>query len=308
MQKPIACAIHGGAGALAKNKYSAAEIAESMSVLSHLIVLAKSQLENGARAMAVALEIIVQMEDHPIFNAGRGSVLNADGEVEMDASVMDTHDVIAAGVSGLKSIRHPVLAAFELAKMKGHTLLAGQGAERLAREKKLESMAPAWFIADNRRKDYQEYLQTKKIKLDHGGSTVGVAILDGYGQLAAATSTGGLTGKMPGRVSDSAIIGAGTWAHQETLATSGTGTGDQFIRLALCHHIHMTMLQQNSDFFSAHTHALTLLKQAAGMGGFASVSARGEVYLPYNSGGMFRAGFGINQKPFAAIWDEQLPC
>ncbi|MCF8059245.1 MAG: isoaspartyl peptidase/L-asparaginase [Bacteriovoracaceae bacterium] len=300
-------AIHGGAGALAPEKYTAQQISDAKEFLFTLLSQGSQKLIVGHSATEVAIDIVTKFENHELFNAGRGSVFNEEGFIEMDASFMSSSSQnsidISAGLSGLQTIKNPILAAYSLAKEQGHALLSGKGAEKFCHEHKLETEIESYFKTEHRWQQHLTFLKDKQITLDHG-NTVGVAVLDTHGEMVAATSTGGMNGKAVGRVSDSAIIGAGTWANSQTLAISGTGTGDHFIRLSLCRYIHDLMELKNVAFTEALVIGLDLLKEHGGNGGFAAVSSLGVASIPYNSGGMFRGLVSSEQPLCIGIWEE----
>ena len=236
---------------------------------------------NGSSLDAVAAAVVV-LEDSPLFNAGRGSCFNADGEVEMDASIMDGATLRAGAVAAVRRIRNPILAARLVMEKTRHVLLAGAGAERFARQQGLRLESQSYFRTAKRlaalRKNLKDY---------HG--TVGAVALDSDGRLAAATSTGGYTGKMPGRVGDSPLIGAGTYADDRACAVSGTGLGEAFIRAAVGHDVCARMLYAKASLASAARAALESVANVGGDGGLIAVDRRGNVAMPFNSEGMFRA-------------------
>jgi len=236
---------------------------------------------NGSSLDAVAAAVVV-LEDSPLFNAGRGSCFTADGEIEMDASIMDGATLRAGAVAAVRRIRNPILAARLVMEKTRHVLLAGAGAERFARQQGLRLESQSYFRTAKRlaalRKNLKDY---------HG--TVGAVALDSDGRLAAATSTGGYTGKMPGRVGDSPLIGAGTYADDRACAVSGTGLGEAFIRAAVGHDVCARMLYAKVSLASAARAALESVANVGGDGGLIAVDRRGNVAMPFNSEGMFRA-------------------
>jgi L-asparaginase / beta-aspartyl-peptidase len=273
MAKPV-IAIHGGAGVMRRDKPGAAHRA----VLKEALEAAYQQ-RTALDAVAAA---VVVLEDSPLFNAGRGSSFNSDGEIEMDASIMDGATLRAGAVAAVKRIRNPILAARAVMEKTRHVLLAGDGAERFARAQGLRLEKPAYFHTARR------LAALKKNRVRYHG-TVGAVALDADGNLAAATSTGGYTGKMPGRVGDSPLIGAGTYADNRACAVSGTGLGEAFIRAAVAYDVCARLRYRESSLKAAAAAALDNVKRLAGDGGLIAVDRRGNVAMPFNSEGMFRA-------------------
>lgn len=289
-------AIHGGAGVISRNSFTFEEFKSYEESLAKVLDQGQKLLNAGKSAIDIVTACVMALEDDPLFNAGRGSVFNSEGEVEMDASVMDSKLNWGAGVSGLKLIKNPILVAKDLLYLKTHSLLAGQKAEEWALARGLAKEERDYFRTRKRKEHYESFKKNQKQTLDHGGEThtVGAVCLDKEGHLAAATSTGGMTGKWSGRVSDSAIIGSGTWAHSETLAVSATGTGDIFIQENFCYQAHQKMLQ-GMNLKEALESSLERIKEKGGSGGAIAISRKGEVAMPFNSGGMFR-GFSDGNK------------
>jgi beta-aspartyl-peptidase (threonine type) len=275
--KPV-IAIHGGAGVLRADRPGKKQRA----VLEQALEAGYSILQAGGQGLDAVAAAVVVLEDSPLFNAARGSSFNADGEVEMDASIMDGASLRAGAVAAVRRIRNPILAARAVMEHTRHVLLAGDGAERLARKHRLKLERPEYFHTARRwsalRKNRKNY---------HG--TVGAVALDADGNLAAATSTGGYTGKMPGRIGDSPLIGAGTYANNRACAVSGTGLGEAFIRAAVAHDVCARMLYLKASLNSATSAVLRNVAGLGGDGGLIAVDARGNVAMPFNSEGMYRA-------------------
>jgi beta-aspartyl-peptidase (threonine type) len=286
-----AIAIHGGAGQLNPENYTKEQIREHRQALREALNTGLDKLKNGLSAREAAIASVCVLEDNPLFNSGRGSVLNAEGEVEMDAAVMCGATLQAGGVSGLKSIRHPILGASEIAMRTPHRLLAGAKAEEFLIAQGLETASKEFFITERRREQYQAFLKDRKMRLEHDSrySTVGAVALDSSGNLAAATSTGGIIGKMPGRVSDSAIIGAGTYADNRTCAISATGMGDEFIRHSAAFQIHARILWMKQDLIPAVEDTLETIASTGGNGGIILIDKEGRCQMRFNSGGLYRA-------------------
>jgi len=235
------------------------------------------------------------LEDSPLFNAGRGSCFNADGEIEMDASIMDGATLAAGAVAAVQRIRNPVLAARAVMEKSPHVLLAGKGAEQFARRCGLKLVPARYFHTEER-------LAALKRGLARHHGTVGAVALDRHGNLAAATSTGGYTGKLPGRIGDSPLIGAGTYADNATCAVSGTGWGEAFIRVALAHEVSARMQYLNEPLTKAAGAALRKISRLGGDGGLVAVDRRGNIAMPFNSQAMFRACVGADGRRLVKIY------
>ncbi len=238
-------------------------------------------LQSGTALDAVAAAVVV-LEDSPLFNAGRGACFNADGEIEMDASIMDGAKLRAGAVAAVERIRNPVLAARAVMEHTRHVLLAGDAADRFARQQGLKLENPSYFATPRR-------LAALKQGRKNFHGTVGAVALDGDGNLAAATSTGGYTGKMAGRVGDSPLVGAGTYADNRACAVSGTGLGEAFIRAAVAHDVCARMRYAKASLAAAAAAALRSVAALGGDGGLVAVDRRGTVAMPFTSEGMFRA-------------------
>jgi L-asparaginase / beta-aspartyl-peptidase len=271
--KPV-LVIHGGAGVVRRDKPGERQRA----VLRRALEAAYEQ----KTALDAVTAAVVVMEDSPLFNAGRGSCFNADGEIEMDASVMEGERLRAGAVAAVRRIRNPVLAARAVMEKSRHVLLAGSGAEAFARRQGLRLEPESYFHTALRRAAL-----TRNLKNHHG--TVGAVALDREGNLAAATSTGGYTGKLPGRIGDSPIIGAGTYADNRACAVSGTGLGEAFIRAAVAYDVGARMLYRKDSLRKAAAAALAAVARLGGDGGLIAVDRRGNVAMPFNSEGMYRA-------------------
>jgi isoaspartyl peptidase/L-asparaginase-like protein (Ntn-hydrolase superfamily) len=271
--KPVV-ALHGGAGVLHADKPGA----QHRAALKQALEAAYEQ----KTALDAVVAAVVVLEDSPLFNAGRGSAFNSAGEIEMDASVMEGATLRAGAVAAVRRIRNPVVAARLVMEQTRHVLLAGAGAERFAREQGLK-LEPREYFHTARR------LAALKKNLVRYHGTVGAVALDVDGNLAAATSTGGHTGKLPGRIGDSPIVGAGTYADNRACAVSGTGLGEAFIRAAVGHDVCARMLYLKASLGAAARAALNSVADLGGDGGLVAVDRRGNVAMPFNSEGMFRA-------------------
>jgi len=285
MSKVIA--VHGGAGVRRRDKPGPQQVA----VLKQALEAAYRQ-KTAIDAVTAAVTIL---EDSPLFNAGRGSCFNAAGEIEMDASVMDGERLLAGAVAAVQRIRNPVLAARLVMEKTRHVLLAGDGAEQLARQHGLQLEPPEYFHTALRRSALQ-----RKLKSHHG--TVGAVALDEDGNLAAATSTGGYTGKLPGRIGDSPLIGAGNYADNRACAVSGTGLGEAFIRAAVAYDVAARMRYRGESLAAAARAALRNVARLGGDGGLIAVDRRGNVAMPFNSEGMYRGSIHRRGRTTIAIF------
>ena len=253
---------------------------------------------------------VVALEDDPLFNAGHGAVFARNGEHEMDAAVMDGATVRIGAVAGICGPRNPVLAARAVMEHSPHILLAGPGALAFLRDHGVAFAGPDYFYTASRYKAMQAMLLAQaefNARLDdadrHG--TVGAVALDRAGGLAAATSTGGMTGKLPGRVGDSPLPGAGTWADA-ACAMSATGHGESFIRIAAAHELSARMRLAGDDLDTAADAVMAALGAVGGDGGFVAVDAAGRVSLPFNTRGMYRGVIGADGAARTGIYREPL--
>jgi beta-aspartyl-peptidase (threonine type) len=302
IKKTYGIVVHGGAGGVIRNNYTQAEEKAQLDVLEQAIDAGYAILERGGNSKDAAIAAIKIFEDSPLYNAGKGSVFNADGKHELDASFMDGASLKGGGVGIVKTIKNPVLVARKVMEDCPHTLLAAEGAERYAKEHGFDMVENEYFSTKKR---YEQYLQAKKkddITLDHGDSidcsqddemgsmgTVGAVVLDKNGNLVAATSTGGLTHKHPGRLGDSAVIGAGTYADNDTAAISCTGTGDIFLSIAAAKTMSDYLEDNNLCLSKAANAILEEVTQRGGRGGLIAITAKGESIEAFTTEGMFRA-------------------
>lgn len=294
MARAPVIAIHGGAGTLPRKGMSPARELEYSAALEDCLFQGYAVLERGGSALDAVTAAVVALEDCSLFNAGRGSVFNAAGEHEMDAAVMDGASQAAGAVAAVQRIRNPVLAARAVMERTPHVLLAGRSAERFARRQGVAFASPGYFFTRERKQALE-----RRLKNHHG--TVGAVALDARGRLAAATSTGGYTGKLPGRVGDSPLVGAGTWAD-DVCAVSGTGLGEAFIRAALAHDVSARMRYLRAPVARAAGAALRNVARLGGDGGLVAVDRRGNIAMPFNSEGMYRACIGRDGRPRVAIY------
>lgn len=270
-------AVHGGAGSRQRDRPDDRHRA----VLKRALEAGHDLLVGGSSSLDAVCAAVTVLEDSPLFNAGRGSCLNADGEVEMDASVMVGTDLRAGAVAAVRHIRNPILAARAVMERTPHVLLAGDGAERIAKREDLPLEPAAYFETAEKRDAWQ-----RGPERPHG--TVGAVALDRERHLAAATSTGGYTAKLPGRVGDSPLIGAGTYADDRACAVSCTGLGEAFIRVAAAYDVVARMRYRGDSLAAATRAALASVKKRGGLGGMIAIDLEGRVVLPFNTEGMHR--------------------
>ncbi|MCB9244976.1 MAG: isoaspartyl peptidase/L-asparaginase [Flavobacteriales bacterium] len=287
---PYAIAIHGGAGYRSKGDEKGDAL--YMQRLNAILDYGYYLLENGKSALDVVEMCLRQMEDDSLFNAGVGAVLNASGEVELDASIMDGAHLKAGAVSGVRTTRHPISAARFVMDSSVHVFLSGSGADRFSAEHGLEQVAPEFFVLRSKKQRWLERNKQQAYAADPNRKfgTVGCVVLDKRGHLAAGTSTGGMDGKQWGRIGDSPVIGAGTYADDRTCAVSCTGHGEYFIRNAVAYQVAARMQFGGvSVVEAADTVVMGVLKRAGGVGGLIAMDKEGNIHCPFNTSMMFRA-------------------
>ena len=276
-----------------RRKMTPAAAARYKAGLAHALEAGYEVLRRGNSLDAVCAAVVA-LEDSPLFNAGRGACYNTDEKHELDASVMDGATLRAGAVAAVSRIRNPVLAARAVMEKSRHVLLAGRGAERFARAHGLELVPDSYFATQSRLAALR-----KKLVGHHG--TVGAVARDANGNLAAATSTGGYTGKLPGRVGDSPIIGAGNYADN-ACAVSGTGLGEAFIRGVLAYDVAARMRYLGEPLAKAARAAMRKLAGLQGDGGLIAVDRRGNIVMPFNSEGMYRGAIDRKGRRTIAIY------
>jgi beta-aspartyl-peptidase (threonine type) len=271
--------------------------------LRRALTAGRNILATGGSALDAVTKAVVALEDDPLFNAGRGSVFTAAGTQEMDASVMDGRDHRAGAVAGIFGPRNPVLAARAVMECSDHVLLIGEGALAFCREQRVPFAEPGDFSTEERRRELQRAL-AERGRNAAGEGTVGAVARDCDGNLAAATSTGGLTGKVPGRVGDSPIIGAGTYADNATCAVSATGHGEFFIRYGAAFEIAARLRHAGQSLQQAADAVVEAVALFGGRGGVIAVDRTGTLALPFNTAGMYRGYVRAGGAIHTAIWDE----
>jgi beta-aspartyl-peptidase (threonine type) len=312
-QAPVAFAIHGGAGTILRSEMTA----EQETLVREMLVTAvragyQVLLDDGSAIEAVQAAIVL-LEDSPLFNAGKGAVFNHEGVNELDAAIMDGALLDAGAVAGLQHIKNPILLAHAVMRKSPHVLLIGAGAEMFARQQELEFVDPAYYRTEKR----WQQLQKSKAREKQGNavlgkapghmlfSTVGAVALDRNGNLAAGTSTGGRTNKSFGRVGDVPIIGAGTYANNDTCAVSATGHGEYFIRSVVAYDICALMDYRKLELKEAtQLVIMEKLKQRGGDGGVIALDRQGNISLRFNTQGMYRASIDGNGTLYVGIYAD----
>jgi beta-aspartyl-peptidase (threonine type) len=285
----FAIAVHGGAGTLARDTSAEHERAYHDGLAAALDA-GYDVLERNGSGVDAAIAAVVVLEDNPLFNAGHGAVLDRDGAATLDASVMDGRTLGAGAVSGLKHVRNPIELARLVMDESPHVMLVGEGAEEFARMQRVEMVSNEYFRTPVRQAQLQRLLRGAAEKENDlvAFGTVGAVALDGRGNLAAATSTGGMTGKRWGRVGDSPVIGAGTYANNSSCAVSATGHGEFFIRTVVAHDISAQMQYAKLPLAESVMNTLARMKGLGGNGGVIAIDAHGSIVMEFNSEGMFR--------------------
>lgn len=283
-------AIHGGAGSMEPGRFTAEEEAAYLAGLDAALAAGSKVLEAGGSALDAVEAAVVVLEDDPLFNAGRGAVFSHEGHNELDAAVMDGSTRSAGAVAGLTATKNPVRAARAVMEKTPHVLLSHEGADRFSAENGIEQAPPEWFATPERRRQWEEFRakQTGWFDTDLKYGTVGAVARDAAGHLAAATSTGGLTGKRWGRIGDSPSIGAGTYADDRGCAISATGTGEYFIREAAAHEICAQMRLAGKSAQDAATGVIAEIAAMGGDGGVIFAGSDGETGFAFSTPGMFR--------------------
>jgi beta-aspartyl-peptidase (threonine type) len=299
-EAPVTIVIHGGAGALEKGRYSEAEEAAYKAKLGEALDTAYGVLDEGGSALDAVQTAIVLLEDSPLFNAGKGAVFTYDGENELDASIMDGATGKAGAAAGLAHVKNPIRLARLIMENSPHVMMVGAGAEEFARSQQLIMVRRSYFRTQSRWREYKEALAKDKaarkakdradIPHDFKYGTVGAVALDRQGNLAAGTSTGGMTLKRYGRVGDAPIIGAGTFADNKSCAVSATGWGEYFIRLTVARDICAQVEYGGKAVAEATADVIhNRLQKSGGDGGVIVLAPSGDYVMDFNSAGMFRA-------------------
>lgn len=281
--------IHGGAGTILKENMNPEKETAYINKLTEALKTGYKILDNGGSSLDAVEATIKIMEDSPLFNAGKGAVFTSAGTHELDASIMDGNTIQAGAVAGVKTVKNPISAARKVMEETWHVLLTGTGADAFAKEQGLDIVPNVYFQTEER---FKSLMKAKEKEAEKHG-TVGCVALDKKGNLAAGTSTGGLTNKMWGRVGDSPIIGAGTYASNETCGVSGTGQGEYYIRGSLAYDIAAQMEYQHKTVQEAAQSVIKKLTDRGGTGGVIAMDRKGNIAMPFNTKGMYR-GYYLN--------------
>lgn len=317
--------LHGGAGTIEKRNMTA-ELEEGyQSKLKEALLAGYKILKDGGAGLDAIEAALKLLEDSPLFNAGKGAVLTSAGTAELDASIMEGRTLKAGSVAALKHIKNPITLARLVMEKSPHVMMVGDGAEEFAKQMGIEMVPNEYFITERRLKDYQKKKeaeqQQQQKKQGHfykepvstlGASipeiekfgTVGAAALDRQGNLAAGTSTGGTSYKRFGRVGDSPIIGAGTYANNKTCAVSATGDGEYFIRSVVAHDISALLEYRGISLKDAAAMVLDKVDKLGGKGGVIAIDRQGQIAMPFTTSGMYRGSIGPDGKPFVAIYKD----
>ncbi len=289
--KMFAIAIHGGAGTLSRKDMSETQEMAYRAGLEEALDAGYAVLAKNGTSLDATIAAVRVLEDNPLFNAGRGAVLDRNGEAQLDASLMDGRTLAAGAVTGLRHVKNPIELARLVMDKSPHVMLVGEGAEELASSQGVEMVPNEYFRTPMRQQQLERMLRGARARENElqAFGTVGAVALDLDGTIAAATSTGGMTGKRWGRVGDSPIIGAGTYANNESCAVSATGHGEYFIRTVVAHDICAQVQYLKIPLAKAVDNVLNgRMKALGGNGGVIAIDAQGEIVMEFNSEGMFR--------------------
>jgi len=302
----IALAVHGGAGTIERSKMTAEREQEYRAGIENALRAGREILDRGGSSLDAVEAAVRVLEDDPNFNAGKGSVFTSAGTNEMDAAIMDGKTLSAGAVAGLEHVRNPIVLARTVMEKSKHVMMVGTGAEEFAKRNGIELVDAKYFFTQRRWDELQKAKAAEESGQEGGKKsiiseveshgTVGAVARDARGNLAAATSTGGTTNKLPGRVGDTPIIGAGTYANNATCAISCTGDGEFFIRAAVAHQVSALTELHGMPLAEAAERALADARKLGGTGGLIAVDKNGNVKLPFNTSGMYRGYLGEDGK------------
>jgi L-asparaginase / beta-aspartyl-peptidase len=311
LMKKYAIAIHGGAGTILRSAMTEENELLYKQALQEAILSGENILKKGGSSLDAVEHAVRILEDNPRFNAGKGSVFTHDGRNEMDASIMNGKDLLAGAVSGVQNIKNPVSLARVIMEKSEHVFLSGSGAMDFARKMNLEFMPPDYFFDESRFEQLQKARQADTVIMDHTPTddkkfgTVGAVALDVNGNLAAATSTGGMTNKKHGRIGDTPLIGAGTYANNNTCAVSCTGHGEFFIRSVVAYDVSCLMEYKSMSLSEAVNFIVKdKLVKLGGEGGLIAIDKNGNVELSFNSEGMYRASKKEGEPIYVGIYKD----
>ena len=299
--------IHGGAGIIEKARMAAGKDREIRAALDHALATGSAVLAGGGSAVDAVESAVRELEDDPNFNAGRGAVFTYDGRNELDAAIMDGRDRSCGAVTGVTETRHPVSLARAVKDHSPHVLLRGRGADQFSRDQGLEHVDNEWFATAERRRQLDMMMKTKgdhfDVDLKYG--TVGAVALDSGGHVAAGTSTGGLTGKRWGRIGDTPIIGAGTYADDGSAAVSATGSGEYFIRALAAYQVAERVKIGGESLQQALDDTLADVRSLGGTGGLIAVAPTGETAWGFTTPGLYRGRADAGGRTVALYSDAE---
>ncbi len=302
---PYAIAIHGGGGTILRATMTPEKEAAYKKGLSDAIAVGEAILKKGGTSLDAVEQAIRSLEDCPLFNAGRGAVFTNNGKNEMDASIMNGKDLTAGAVSCVRNIKNPISLAKAVMENSEHVFLSGEGAMNFAKTLKLDMEPDEYFFVKERFEQLKQAQEADRTQLDHYKGTVGCVALDIHGNLAAGTSTGGMTNKKFGRVGDTPMIGAGTYANNATCAISCTGHGEYFIRAVVAHDVSCLMEYKGLSLSEACNLVVQdKLVELGGEGGLIALDTKGNIELVFNSEGMYRASKKQDEKLYIGIYKD----
>jgi len=302
----FAIAIHGGAGTILKSSMTPEQEAQYRMKLAEAVDIGYAILEKGGTSLDAVEAVVQRLEDDSLFNAGKGSVFNSEGKVELDASIMDGNTLKAGAVAGVHHVKNPIRLARTVMEKSEHVFFIGDGAEKFAQEHGLELVDESYFFTEARWQSLQKAKAKESLTEKEKHGTVGAVALDQHGNLAAATSTGGMTNKKFGRIGDSPIIGAGTYADNETCAISATGHGEYFIRAVVAHDIASLMRYKGLSLQAAAEEVvMNKLAKLGGTGGIIAIDRNANIAMPFNTDGMYRAYKVHGGNTFVAIYKDE---
>lgn len=309
-EKPsYALVIHGGAGTISRGNMTEEMEQAYRDALAEALDAGERILMEGGEAIDAIEAAIIIMEDNPLFNAGKGAVFNHEGVNELDASIMTGQDLDAGAIGGVTNIKNPIKAARAVMTESPHVMMVGKGAEIFAAQVGLEIVDPSYFFTESRMKNLERAKEREKAKEKQDAATrhgtVGAVALDSKGNIAAGTSTGGMTNKRYNRIGDAPIIGAGTYASNETCGISATGHGEYFIRLSVAYAIHAQMKYAGKSIENAaHDVIHQQLENLGGDGGIVGLDHNGQIVMTFNSEGMYR-GYAVPGKRYVGIYEDE---
>lgn len=297
--------IHGGAGSMRPKNGDPDHHAKAREGLRAALDAGARILEKGGSALDAAEASVRVLEDDPCFNAGRGSVLTSEGTIELDAAIMDGRNRRAGAVAGLTTTRAPISLARKLMEQGPHVFLSGHGADRFADDAGLEQVDNSWFVTEERRRQLDELMASGGFDAEVKYGTVGAVAVDAESHVAAATSTGGLTAKRWGRIGDSPLIGAGTYADDRSAAISATGSGEYFIRAVAAHQLAERVRLGGQSLQAALDGVLADIRDLGGTGGLIAVGPSGEAALGFTTPAMYRGVAGANSRTVAIYAEDE---